>query len=570
MKKTLLLSAALMLMGGTAYADCPEGQAEVTVSITTDRYGAETTWSLTGPAGSPVYASGGPYNNMSTSGAYPQTPVTVCIPDGSLVIFTINDAYGDGLCCSYGQGTYSVTMNGTVAVAYANFATTRQVVFLAGAPVSKDLAMQATTIPEMIGAGNLDIKGTVRNFGSSAVSSFNVGYSIDGGTAVTGTITANVNVNGQYNFTHPTPWDATPGIHTVKLWVEQADGTPDGYPVNDTLTTSVSIATQSVQRTSLLEEFTSSTCGPCYQLNVLNGFDAMLSNLQANQAGSNLAAVKYQMNWPSPGNDPSYNPDGSTRRTYYGVNGVPDVILEGKEMGSTSQSLFTAAMAKPAFATMDVSYILNGTNVEVTVNVTPHFSGSGYKTYIAITEDFYNYPGAYTPQKDYHFAMRKMLPNGGGINMANMVADETQTFTRSYTLNEGGPAQGNYNLWGTVDGITIVAFIQKTSTKEIIQAAFVNDPVGGTGIQDHKANDLLQIWPNPTSDLVYLRYGKATATDVTVEVFNALGERVMATTRNFGAGQVQSINLAGMQPGMYLVRMVADGTVSTQRVNLTH
>lgn len=570
MKKALLLSASLLLAGSTAFADCPAGQNEVTVSITTDRYGDETTWTLTGPAGTPVYASGGPYTTQSSNGAYPQTPVTVCIPDGSLVIFTIYDAYGDGLCCNYGQGTYSVTMNGNVVVPYASFQLSRQSIFLAASQApDQDVAMQAITLAEMIGAGSTPIKGTVRNFGSSAISSFQVSYSIDGSAAVTSTITANVNSNAQYNFTHPTSWDATSGVHTVKVWVTLADGSADAYAVNDTAVTTVSVATQSVQRTALMEEFTSSTCGPCYSLNVSQGFDQLLSNLNTNQPGSHLAAIKYQMNWPAPGNDPSYNGDGNTRRGYYGVNGVPDVYLDGKDMSNpTSQAAFNAAVAKPSFASMDVSYVQNVTTVDVTVNVTPHFSGSGYKTYIAITEDYYHYPGAYTPQKDYHFAMRKMLPNGSGINMASLVADEEQSFTRSYTLVEGGPAQGNYNLWGTVNGITVVAFVQNVSTKEIIQAAFATQPVN-VGIHGPEAESPLQIWPNPTNGLVQMRYNNATGTNADVEVFNTLGERVLGTKRTFaGNGQVETIDLSGMEPGMYLVRLIAEGKVTTQRINL--
>lgn len=564
--RTPVLLTAFLFLGSTAFADCPAGQSEVTVTISTDRYGDETTWSLTGPGGAPVYASGGPYALQGSAGSYPQTPVSVCIPDGSAVVFTIIDSYGDGICCSYGNGTYSVTMNGTTVVTYASFTASRQVLFQAGSPVPDDLAMYTINLAEMIGAGNTNITGTMRNFGTSAITSFVLGYAVDGGPAQTQTITANVAANAQYNFTHPTPWDATPGMHSVEVWVAQANSQPDGYPSNDALTVSVSVATQSTQRIALMEEFTSSSCGPCASLNA--SFDPMLANLNANVEGSHLAAVKYQMNWPSPGNDPSYNSDGNTRRGFYGVGGIPDPYLDGVSMNwppSTAQ--FNAAFAKPSFASMDVSYTLVGNTVNVTANVTPHFNGTGYKTFIVVIEDYYHYPAAYTSQKDYHFAMRKMLPNGNGLTMPALVADQQQTFNQSYTLVEGSPAQGNYNLWGTVDGISVVAFLQKTSTKEIIQASFAASPT--VGIQEQQANELLSIWPNPATDMLHLRYGNALSTPATVEVFNALGERVLHTTRNFSsASQVEEINLANLQQGMYLVRLVANGVTSTQRINL--
>lgn len=565
MKKALLIAASIFLYGSAALAVCPPGQSEVIVSISTDRYGDETTWILTGPGGTPVYASGGPYTLQSASGSYPQTPVAVCITDGNAVVFTINDEYGDGLCCSYGNGTYSVTMNGTTVVSYASFQSSRQVLFQAGAPASMDLAMYTVNMPAMMGAGNVSISGTVKNFGTTPVSSFILNYSVDNGTVQTQTISANIAANGQYNFTHPTPWIATSGEHVIQVWVGLADGTPDGYPNNDSLTTNVSVASQSVTRTSVMEEFTSSTCWPCAQVNAT--FDPLLANMNANQDGSHLAAVKYQMNWPAPGTDPSYNADGNTRKSYYGVNGIPYPMVDGNSISPTSSAL-TTAMAKPSFVTMDVSYTLVGTDITVSANVTPRFSGSGYKLYLVVTEDYYHYPDAYTSQKDYHFAMRKILPNGGGITLSSLVADEQQTIERSYTLIEGGAAKNNFNLWGTVDGLTVVAFVQNIATKEILQAAFATQAV--VGIKDNVANDLLRIWPNPTSDQIYLRYGRPLSSDATVEVFNALGERVLITKRNFSSkDNMEMINLEGLGQGIYLVRLIADGISSTQRITLS-
>lgn len=552
-------------MGSAAYAVCPPGQSEVVVSVSTDRYGDETTWSLTGPGGAPMYASGGPYAQQNSSGSYPQTPATVCITDGNAVVFTIIDTYGDGICCNYGNGTYSVTMNGTPVVSYAAFQSSRQVLFQAGAPMPVDLAMYTLNLPVMLGAGNMNITGTVKNFGTTPVSSFALSYSVDNGSVQTQTITANIAANGQYNFTHPTPWNATSGEHSVQAWVGLADGSQDAYPNNDSLTTTVSVATQSVTRTSVMEEFTSSTCGPCASLNVT--FDPMLANFQTNQAGSHLSAVKYQMNWPSPGTDPSYNADGNTRKAYYGVSGIPYAIIDGKSF-SPSAAALNAAMAKPSFVSMDVSYTLVGTTINVTANVTPRFSGPGYKLYLVVTEDYYNYPGAYTSQKDYHFAMRKMLPNGGGIAMSSFVADQQQTFDRNYTLIEGGAAKNNFNLWGTVDGITVVAFVQNVATKEILQGAFATEAV--VGIKDHESNNLLKIWPNPATEQIYLRYGRPVGSNATVEVFNALGERVLATKRSFSsADNVEVLNMEGLNQGIYLVRVVADGITSTQRITIS-
>lgn len=84
---------------------------EVNINITLDNYPEETSWSLTNGSGQTV-ASGGTYGSQPDGSTVSEE---LCLPDGCYT-FTINDAYGDGICCSYGNGSYSVTgASGTLA-----------------------------------------------------------------------------------------------------------------------------------------------------------------------------------------------------------------------------------------------------------------------------------------------------------------------------------------------------------------------------------------------------------------------------------------------------------------------
>ena len=78
---------------------CTENEA--TLTIKTDNYPGETTWTITDASGNTLY-SGGPYT--STNSIY---TIDICEPDGCFD-FTINDSYGDGICCGYGQGYYNI------------------------------------------------------------------------------------------------------------------------------------------------------------------------------------------------------------------------------------------------------------------------------------------------------------------------------------------------------------------------------------------------------------------------------------------------------------------------------
>ncbi len=99
--------------GGSSCPACPCNGSLVTVNILSDNYGSETTWTLKNSSGTTV-ASGGPYaNNTSYSTSY-------CLPDGCYD-FTINDSYGDGICCGYGNGSYSVTSGGATQASGGSF-----------------------------------------------------------------------------------------------------------------------------------------------------------------------------------------------------------------------------------------------------------------------------------------------------------------------------------------------------------------------------------------------------------------------------------------------------------------
>ncbi|MBK9175274.1 MAG: putative Ig domain-containing protein [Flavobacteriales bacterium] len=78
----------------------------VAIRIVLDRYGAETTWNLQTSGGN-VVASGGPYTNQGANGTYPQPDVNLCLPTGCYTL-TVNDSFGDGLCCQYGSGYIAV------------------------------------------------------------------------------------------------------------------------------------------------------------------------------------------------------------------------------------------------------------------------------------------------------------------------------------------------------------------------------------------------------------------------------------------------------------------------------
>ncbi len=80
----------------------PPCETEVTITIIPDDYGSETTWNITNGSGD-ILISGGPYENSNTEPIVVTTHLC-----GACFRFTIFDSVGDGICCDFGDGSYSI------------------------------------------------------------------------------------------------------------------------------------------------------------------------------------------------------------------------------------------------------------------------------------------------------------------------------------------------------------------------------------------------------------------------------------------------------------------------------
>lgn len=86
---------------------------EATINLTTDNYASETSWQLTDPNNG-VVVSG---SNLSNNTDYEEN---LCLADGDYT-FQIDDTYGDGICCEYGTGSYSISVAGQVVASGGEF-----------------------------------------------------------------------------------------------------------------------------------------------------------------------------------------------------------------------------------------------------------------------------------------------------------------------------------------------------------------------------------------------------------------------------------------------------------------
>ncbi|MEZ8296746.1 endonuclease [Vibrio splendidus] len=124
---------------------CNDTSAALT--LVTDNYGSETSWSLKNSVSQTLY-SGSDYQSNTNN------EVGMCLADGSYTL-EVSDSYGDGMCCSVGNGSYSLSVNGTVVASGGDFQASQSTEFTIGGSTTPP------TEPPVLGEYYKDAEGKV-------------------------------------------------------------------------------------------------------------------------------------------------------------------------------------------------------------------------------------------------------------------------------------------------------------------------------------------------------------------------------------------------------------------------
>ncbi len=101
--------------GGPPGGDCAD--ADLSLSITFDDYPQETSWTLTNSAGTVVASQS--YSTANPDGST-VTETLNGLASGTYV-FTMSDSFGDGICCQYGNGSYTLSSSAGTIVSGGEF-----------------------------------------------------------------------------------------------------------------------------------------------------------------------------------------------------------------------------------------------------------------------------------------------------------------------------------------------------------------------------------------------------------------------------------------------------------------
>lgn len=120
---------------GSPAASC----TDLNLSFTFDDYPEETSWEIRDAANA-VVASGGTYASQPDGSTL---NIPMCLNDGCYTL-TVGDVYGDGICCVYGNGSYTLTntASGAILAQGGSFASSDVTNFCVGAGTNVQLAGQ--------------------------------------------------------------------------------------------------------------------------------------------------------------------------------------------------------------------------------------------------------------------------------------------------------------------------------------------------------------------------------------------------------------------------------------------
>jgi len=297
----------------------------------------------------------------------------------------------------------------------------------------------------------------------------------------------------------------------------------------------------------LIEHFTNSNCSICASknpafYNTINQYPDDVRHLSIHPPVPYSACKIYQAN-------PTQN---SARTSVYGINGTPRVALNGTLTPVTSQLLPVATLQaqlgqeSPIVIEVAESGTAPNKTVEITVTSYGDAPAGAYKLFAAVAESTVNYNSPNGESK-HHDVFHAMLPTIDGDSIALPAVGNSVSFNYNFTHTAPAGWTSNY------DSLYILAFIQNTVTKEVLNTGTRFDPqFVGTG--EAAKPQAVRIQPNPVQDEASVFLPGETAQRVDVFAINGS----LAYTSRVQQTELVRIPTATLLPGIYLVKLVGE------------
>ena len=363
-------------------------------------------------------------------------------------------------------------------------------------PLSDDIDLQLSSIEvnNTIQAGNIEIGFIASNISGNEVSSFEASYEIEGYDIITETFNTTIAPNQKQNVKFSKSVELFPGTHEIKVNILNVNGEEDANIDNNSMTKEIRTFMKTIERTPMIEHFSSSTCINCIPV------DTTLLKLTYNNEGR-YTYVKYPWNYPGLG-DKYYLEDCSVRGQYYGVSGVPSITFDGTTTTKQpKQSNFDERYNIPSYMDIIGAFNVEGNTINVTADIISYIDMPNVRVFATVNEKTTVENKVEGSLPEFHHVLMNMLSGAEGIE-ADFEVGQYQRYEFTLDMTTTNMEE--------INDLEVAVWIQNYESKEIHNSRFLQEytahfyPVQNLNVKDKTISWNAPEQGNPTGYNVYV------------------------------------------------------------------
>ncbi len=300
-----------------------------------------------------------------------------------------------------------------------------------------------------------------------------------------------------------------------------------------------SISAQSAKKYILLEQFSNTNCSSC-----ANRIPQFRNNLQGFENDYHLISFFTPTPYPSCFLYNANKPQNDVRRMFYNILGSPTIHVNGLRVNQGTSIVPVSVLEDLAEDTSPVEVVVskvnNGNSVDVNVSVKTHGElpvlpgGGNYVLQVAVVETLV-VGGPLSNYQNHHNVFRTMITPDGGTPFIAANEGEEVSYTFSFEPE---------STWNQ-DSLVIIAFVQETISKEILNSGSNLDPLISSVNETEKLN--FSVSPNPANEFLRINAGSDVST-FDFEIYDG-NARVIQSGRFSG----EVIDISKIPPGQYWI-----------------
>ncbi len=444
-----------------------------------------------------------------------------------------------------------------------------------------DATLVSINTADYVVPGNTSITGTVKNNGANTITSYDVTYKINGGTAsavysVTG---ASIATNTTANFTHNVPASLTVGQDSIQVTISNINGGVDANLTDNVLTKSITIVSSMPTKRVFCEEATGTWCGYCVR-GIVN-MDLMGASNPSDWVGiavhnadpmvvtawdAGIGAFPGFNGYPTIVVDRTILTDPSSAAAAYttqkAVVSPVDISIANVSYNESTKTISFDVKAK-AVTTGNVNWRINGAIYEMGVSwlndPSPVADSAGYQQHNYYANNALGAMGGFEskpaviPANQIAFDWVGRALCGGFTGTAGSIptaiVDQT-TYTQTYTYT----ATANQKPYA----MHVVGFVIDQTSGKVLNS--IQQAVSAAGInetQSHSSN--IRMYPNPTKGIIHLEGLNAKSIITVTDIFG----KTVLTVEN-----TNNVDLSTYANGVYFVKVNSGNSIHTEKVVL--